>query len=172
MDLMAKISDKIKTHGVGYSGHLIKKKRKKSVQSIASNHTLMLRRASPLDYNEEKEVLKYRQMLREKWYRLHENMKETKMNGHSGAFIRIDFEGKGYLDFQEEDGLFYLIMVEVKPEFRAQGIATKLLDYFLHKVNNAKGLLDLTAFTDQGEMYLKHKIEQMLSRYKNIELAG
>ena len=35
MDLMAKISDKIKTHGMGNSGHLIKKKRKK-VQSIAS----------------------------------------------------------------------------------------------------------------------------------------
>jgi hypothetical protein len=68
MDLMAKISDKIKTHGVGDSGHLIKKKRKKPVQSIASSHTLMLRRASPLDYNEEKEVAEYRQKLREKWY--------------------------------------------------------------------------------------------------------
>jgi predicted GNAT family acetyltransferase len=76
---------------------------------------------------------------------------------------------KGYLEYDQEDNDYFLVMVEVKEEFKNQGIATKLLKYFLNKVNEEKGVLDISGYLPEGEKYLKNKIELMKKDYPNIE---
>jgi hypothetical protein len=72
MDLMTKISDKLKKHGIGNSGHLITKKKKKPVQSIAQ--TLMLRRKSPIESTEEIEIQEIKEQLRNRWRQKYRNI--------------------------------------------------------------------------------------------------
>lgn len=85
---------------------------------------------------------------------------------------RITYNGdQGYLDYGEENGAYWLEMVEVNPEHRKKGIATKLLDHFFSIVNGEQGYLDMTEFLEDGEKYLKNIIESLKAKYKNIEYA-
>lgn len=101
-----------------------------------------------------------------------EDIKIKQKSGLSGTIIQLLYnDGQGYLDYQEENNQFYLIMIEVKPDFRNKGIATKLLDKFFWIVNKSKGYVDISSYMEDGEKYLKPLMNRFKKKYKNIEWA-
>ena len=84
------------------------------------------------------------------------------------AVTRLYIEDKGHLDFQEEEGIAFLIIVEVEPEYRNQGIATELLKAFLEYVNSEELAVDISGFLEDGEKYLQPLIKKLKPSYPNI----
>jgi len=88
------------------------------------------------------------------------------------AVIKVIKNDKGYLQYDVEDGVFFLVIVETYPEYRNQGVATDLLNQFLQIVDDAKGYLDMSGFLPLGEQYLRSTINKLKSKYVNIVWAS
>ena len=93
-----------------------------------------------------------------------------KTNGADGQINRLyyDNDEKGYLDFDQDDDTYFLIIVEVKPEYKNLGIATMLLTKFFEIVSENNGALDMSGFLEDGEKYLKSITEKLKNKYHNI----
>jgi len=98
-----------------------------------------------------------------------EDFSTTTMKHRGGGDLhRLHYQDKGYLDYQEEDGLYFLIKVTVLPEHRRQGIATKLLRKFLDMVRENEGAVDISGYTEMGEKYLKHVVTRLKDEYSDL----
>jgi len=86
-----------------------------------------------------------------------------------GKFHRLHYLDKGHLDYQEEDGWYFLIKVTVEPEHRHQGIATNLLRKFLDMVRKNEGGVDISGYTEEGELYLKGVVAKLKKEYSDVE---
>lgn len=100
---------------------------------------------------------------------LKESVTQEIYQGIEGDISRLNYEGKGFLDYQEEEGMFLLIKVETNPNFRNQGIASKLLDDFFSLVDSNDGIISLTTFLEDGEKYLTKVIEKLKIKYPKLE---
>jgi hypothetical protein len=99
---------------------------------------------------------------------LFEAIQRTKVHTSEGLVNRLALPG-GHLDYEEEDGAFMLMIVEVDEASRNQKIATALVKEFLSIVNKAGGYLSTTGFLDDGEVYLKHVIKRLRPSFPKIE---
>lgn len=99
---------------------------------------------------------------------LAEAVQRSKVHTSEGLVNRLSLPG-GHLDYEEEDGAFMLMIIEVDEGSRNQKIATTLVKEFLGIVNKAQGYLSTTGFLDDGEVYLKHVIKRLKPSYPNIE---
>ena len=92
-----------------------------------------------------------------------------KYNNINGDLIyRLDYEGMGYLDFQIEDGVAFLIYVEVEEEYQNKGIATKLLERFFQIISKKDYSFDMSGYLEAGDKYLKAKLDDLVKKY-NID---
>ena len=75
-------------------------------------------------------LVKLQEILKEEEYKFIENMRDY----HSGqsymnAYAYLNNEIVGRVDFSIYDKKLYIDMIEVEPEYRRKGIATKLMDF-------------------------------------------
>lgn len=95
--------------------------------------------------------------------------KLTKEKNAAGDLIyKLNYNNIGYLEFQIEDNIIFLIYVEVDPEYRNEGIATYLLEYFFKLISKKEYILDISQYLDDGEKYLKNIIQNLINKY-NIQ---
>ena len=82
----------------------------------------------------------------------------------------MSLDSKGYIDYQydQENNILTLIMVETYPEYKNQGVAKKLLDDLFRRANNKKTGVDVGVFLEDGEKFLSHIIDNFKKKYKDI----
>lgn len=65
---------------------------------------------------------------------------------------------------------YFLSFIATNKKFLNQKIATNLLDYFIKKIKNEKKLLINSGYTDDGDVFIKHKINKIVNKYKILFL--
>lgn len=90
---------------------------------------------------------------------------KTKQNFAGEQVQVLDYAGIGTLEFQLEDGVAFLVDVQVDPEYRNHGIASHLLEYFFKILAKKKYLLNTSEYLEDGDKYLRHKVEDLTAKY-------
>ncbi len=66
--------------------------------------------------------------------------------------------------------LFSIKSVGTEPDYRNQGYARQVLDYFFQMVKKSNGVVEVDSYTTSGSNYIKHVVDRLAQSY-NIHVV-